>query len=344
MDVFISHATEDKTSVARPLAELLRSRGLDVWLDESEIQLGDRLDATIETAIATCRRVVVVLSPTFLAREWTIRELQLALEREARGEDVLIPVWHGIDQHALVEWPALGNRLAARTDQGIPAIAMRIYALLDVDFTPGEDDGSRDHFATLMRIQDALDERPPDVYLVEPRAQACALHPFLRIEGTFVPFEGVGGSVLGGSYDDARAYLIETMDFPADRIFAVLPLADGTRRIEPLDAGFMDRFERYGQPVTVLPDDARLTIHEPGLVSIACPSDPSVERTQAPIPVLGPEEDRILATASTLKAWYFVEDRQIAWLDRPTPLTWRWFVGRGVTWVPLSQLRELDEE
>ena len=35
-DVFISHATEDKDDIARPLAQGLISYKLDVWFDESE--------------------------------------------------------------------------------------------------------------------------------------------------------------------------------------------------------------------------------------------------------------------------------------------------------------------
>jgi len=35
-DVFISHASEDKSSVARPLADILRRAGLRVWIDAHE--------------------------------------------------------------------------------------------------------------------------------------------------------------------------------------------------------------------------------------------------------------------------------------------------------------------
>jgi hypothetical protein len=38
-DVFISHASEDKEEVVRPLATLLRAEGLDVWYDEFELRL-----------------------------------------------------------------------------------------------------------------------------------------------------------------------------------------------------------------------------------------------------------------------------------------------------------------
>ena len=42
-DVFISHASEDKEEVARPLAEALRKNGLSVWYDEFELKIGDSL-------------------------------------------------------------------------------------------------------------------------------------------------------------------------------------------------------------------------------------------------------------------------------------------------------------
>ena len=33
-DVFVSHASEDKNELARPLSEALRKKGLSVWYDE----------------------------------------------------------------------------------------------------------------------------------------------------------------------------------------------------------------------------------------------------------------------------------------------------------------------
>jgi hypothetical protein len=40
-DVFICHASEDKETVARPLAAALQARGWTVWLDELKLQIGD---------------------------------------------------------------------------------------------------------------------------------------------------------------------------------------------------------------------------------------------------------------------------------------------------------------
>lgn len=61
-DVFISHATEDKTEVVRPLAEVLRRLGLRVWYDEYELKLGDSLRRKIDHGLVTSRFGVVVLS------------------------------------------------------------------------------------------------------------------------------------------------------------------------------------------------------------------------------------------------------------------------------------------
>ena len=41
VDIFISHASEDKDALARPLAEELERRGWAVWFDTFELLLGD---------------------------------------------------------------------------------------------------------------------------------------------------------------------------------------------------------------------------------------------------------------------------------------------------------------
>lgn len=54
-DVFISHASEDKEEVARPLAEALRKNGLSVWYDEFELKSAiayvERLIKALQIAI-----------------------------------------------------------------------------------------------------------------------------------------------------------------------------------------------------------------------------------------------------------------------------------------------------
>ncbi|WP_268793483.1 toll/interleukin-1 receptor domain-containing protein [Rhodococcus sp. Leaf278] len=40
-DVFLSHASEDKASIAVPLRDALTGRGVTVWLDKTELRIGD---------------------------------------------------------------------------------------------------------------------------------------------------------------------------------------------------------------------------------------------------------------------------------------------------------------
>jgi hypothetical protein len=54
-DIFISHASEDKDAVARPLAERLRSLGLTVWYDEFTLSLGDSLRQSIDYGLANSK-------------------------------------------------------------------------------------------------------------------------------------------------------------------------------------------------------------------------------------------------------------------------------------------------
>lgn len=66
-DVFLSHATEDKDAVARPLATALQDRGLRVWFDEFEFRIGDNLVAKLNAGINGSRFGIVVLSEAFFA-------------------------------------------------------------------------------------------------------------------------------------------------------------------------------------------------------------------------------------------------------------------------------------
>ncbi|HYD12150.1 MAG TPA: toll/interleukin-1 receptor domain-containing protein [Allosphingosinicella sp.] len=67
-DVFISHASEDKKSVARPLASKLRRLGLTVWLDENELKLGDSLSRKIDEGLTKSSMVLSYYRGIFSGR------------------------------------------------------------------------------------------------------------------------------------------------------------------------------------------------------------------------------------------------------------------------------------
>lgn len=64
-DVFISYASEDRETVAAPLAEALRVNGLRVWYDQFELTPGKQLLQSIDEGLRESRFGIVVLSPHF---------------------------------------------------------------------------------------------------------------------------------------------------------------------------------------------------------------------------------------------------------------------------------------
>jgi hypothetical protein len=61
-DFFISHASEDKATVARPLALSLDLAGNRTWFDEFELHVGSPLRAKLDEGLAKSRFGVVILS------------------------------------------------------------------------------------------------------------------------------------------------------------------------------------------------------------------------------------------------------------------------------------------
>lgn len=131
-DVFISHASEDKASVARPLYEALLKRGVSVWFDQAELTIGDSLRRKIDQGLARCRFGVVILSSQFFAKEWPQRELDGLVARETgTGEKAILPIWHNLDRQTVLDYsPPLADKLAANSQDGVEKIAEQIVRAL----------------------------------------------------------------------------------------------------------------------------------------------------------------------------------------------------------------------
>ena len=115
-DVFISHASEDKDEVARPLAAALQDGGLRVWYDEFELKIGDSLRRKIDKGLASSRFGVVVLSKSFFAKGWPNYELDGLVTRAVSGDQVILPIWHDITKQELIRFsPSLADKLARST-------------------------------------------------------------------------------------------------------------------------------------------------------------------------------------------------------------------------------------
>lgn len=127
-DVFISHASEDKASVARPLHDALESRGITVWLDEAQMRIGHSLRRKIDEGIRSSRFGVVIFSENFFRKGWTNHELDGLVTRNVAGEQSLLPIWHGLDRDQVRAFsPSLADKVALNTtDYTIDEIADQI--------------------------------------------------------------------------------------------------------------------------------------------------------------------------------------------------------------------------
>lgn len=133
-DAFVSYASEDGKAVALPLAELLTDLGLRVWMDQTELTVGDPIRRKIDEGLAKCRYGIVILSPNFFAKEYPQRELDGLASREHDGRKVILPVWYGVDVDDIRRVsPMLADRFAVRWDEGIDTVATELLRVIDPD-------------------------------------------------------------------------------------------------------------------------------------------------------------------------------------------------------------------
>ena len=115
-DAFISHASEDKAAVARPLARELGKLGVSVWYDEFSLKIGDSLRRTIDRGLRLSRFGILILSKNFFAKNWPQYELNGLVSREMNGKKVILPVWHGVTKRQVEHFSApLSDKVAAST-------------------------------------------------------------------------------------------------------------------------------------------------------------------------------------------------------------------------------------
>lgn len=103
-DVFISHASEDKDLIVRPLVTMLEKLSVRVWYDEFSLKLGDSLSASIDKGLLESRFGVVVLSKSFLKKNWTDYEYRSLLSRQMNGQRIIIPLWYDITKEEVLSF------------------------------------------------------------------------------------------------------------------------------------------------------------------------------------------------------------------------------------------------
>lgn len=91
-DVFISHASEDKETIARPIFEACARRGVKAFLDEAHIGWGEDFTKKINTALGSARTVLCVISQVSVTKEWPLAEVNTALSMDVIGQKRVVPL------------------------------------------------------------------------------------------------------------------------------------------------------------------------------------------------------------------------------------------------------------
>lgn len=128
-DAFISHAVEDKIPIANELCAKLESAGLRIWYSGKELGVGDSIEKTIEKGLHRSRYGIVILSPTYLAKNWTIREFYTLLAKEIEEQKVILPVLYNVTVDELKNKDLLmADRFAVSADRGLDFVVNKLVA------------------------------------------------------------------------------------------------------------------------------------------------------------------------------------------------------------------------
>lgn len=105
MQAFISHSSKDKEFALRLTTDLRRREGIDAWLDQWEVNPGDKIPERLEVGISEAGVFILILSPDSVNSPWVEWErqswlmLQIEEEKCAKEESRppkrrLIPVFY----------------------------------------------------------------------------------------------------------------------------------------------------------------------------------------------------------------------------------------------------------
>lgn len=132
-DFFISHASEDKDSFVRPLANALAALGMKIWYDEFSLKIGDSLRRSIDYGLGNSKYGIVVLSKSFFLKQWTQYELDALVNRSMSGNKVILPIWHNVQHQDVSRYShSLADKVAYTTSAfSVEEMAQELIKLIE---------------------------------------------------------------------------------------------------------------------------------------------------------------------------------------------------------------------
>lgn len=174
LQVFLSHASADKTFVKDVQEFLEQDKEIKCWLDEFEIGFGENIVSRIAEGLSGSHVILVFLSPTSVTSGWVREEWTAAYWNQVNSADVrLIPVLCG-------------------NCEPPPLLKNKRY----VDLRTNQLEGLRKLKATLLGGRPRRDAAYPDAPLpnfIGREAELASLKDRLSQPGALVPVIGMAG-------------------------------------------------------------------------------------------------------------------------------------------------------
>lgn len=262
-DVFICHASEDKHSFVRPLAEALRRLGVSVWYDEFSLEIGDSVSRQIDKGIAGAKFGIVVVSEAFIGRSWPEHELRGLVNREVEEDLKILPIWYGVSKREVSEFsPSLSDKFAIDTQQvDAQEAAIRILRTIRPDLYDQHPRAELERMATgeaLAELQSEIEELREQV--AEYQCPHCGAPLSTRIDAPVDPqqkdwdlvetyecgFQTFAGTIQRPCPSDPNFPSLDDYDLVCERtsersghewLCAARPKTDMARKLR-LDIGF----------------------------------------------------------------------------------------------------------
>lgn len=184
--VFLSHSSQDKAALVRPLAEFLRIQGITVWFDEFTLVPGDSLAESIDRGLVQSDVGVVVISPAFISTArssgWTSYEYRGIVSNTIGASTTrLVPIWHGVDADAVRAFsPSLADSLAITTEgRELAEVAFDVMRVVAPE---------KARSLSVLLATEKLRSRltPEDQEWVDPRDLVLAPHRTVTTDGQVV--------------------------------------------------------------------------------------------------------------------------------------------------------------
>jgi hypothetical protein len=131
-DVFLSHASEDKNAFAQPLSQKLLALNLNVWFDKISIDPGESIHDSIIDGIKQSKITVLILSESFLKKNWTNFELGISDFIKNEQNQKIIPIYYNISSKDVADkMPFLGDIKGLDAGIGLDNICQEIIKVLN---------------------------------------------------------------------------------------------------------------------------------------------------------------------------------------------------------------------